>query len=300
VTVFAQPPNNSIWDLPHSNPRFCFYREFELDTYDIAIVWRHLSNVDLARRVAKQVFFWPHDIAVKGSYIIAQWLTGICYLSDYQRRQWVTVYPELADVENKVCGNGYDPQDFPLAETLDQRDPYLCVYASNYGRGLSELIKIWPIIHKEHPKLKLDIYYGREVWGAVSEAEAQEIIKQLESLKDSNVQEMGKVSHKNLAKVFQQASFLLYPCTKEETFCITAVKAQAGGCIPVITRLGALVETVSPEAFVDDIGGYLPLVRKALSAPPEELARRRAACIKFVRGKFTWSHSVDRAIKFLE
>jgi glycosyltransferase involved in cell wall biosynthesis len=53
-----------------------------------------------------------------------------------------------------------------------------------------------------------------------------------------------RVGQDELAKAFLEAKVWTYPTWFTETFCITAIEAQAAGCIPVTSALAALNETV--------------------------------------------------------
>jgi len=280
VHVYAQPGSTSLWSLPGSNPLYQHadgYDRTELE-FDATICWRH-ADFTRAAKHAKRVYFWPHDLP-RGKFELTG-LTGCFFLSEFQRRQYLAVMPELADIPYEMCGNGVDPGQFGLMEGLaraGKSDPDLgpdeigpltrkerlrsyikvghddsrrlsCVYASNYSRGLSQLLDIWLDVRKEFPTATLDIYYGRETWGTMSKEELDKLTKRIVAFKKRGVRERGKVGHKELAEAFLRSSILTYPCSNlSETFCITAVKAQAAGMIPVVTRKGALDETVRREA----------------------------------------------------
>jgi glycosyltransferase involved in cell wall biosynthesis len=65
-----------------------------------------------------------------------------------------------------------------------------------------------------------------------------------EALKKNEMFEYNRsVSKSILANNFRSASFLTYPSTFAETFCITLLDALASGIEPIITDLGALKET---------------------------------------------------------
>jgi 2-polyprenyl-3-methyl-5-hydroxy-6-metoxy-1,4-benzoquinol methylase len=58
------------------------------------------------------------------------------------------------------------------------------------------------------------------------------------------VTEHGRVSHGDLAKAMLGIQVWAYPTEFTETHCITALKTQEAGCIPVVTEVAALKETV--------------------------------------------------------
>ena len=246
VHVYMDPPTNSLWRLPCENPVYkdCDLYTRDSDEFDAVIVWRH-TQFHIAQQRSKNVFYWPHDVATHPFNVSA--LKGIFYLSEYHRKQMTGVCPALCPVPYVISGNGICLDHFKTPKSFT--NPYSCIYASNYARGLALLLEIWPEIRKEFPTATLDIYYGRQTWGTMSKENEQALIKRLEDMKELGVTEKGMVGHQELADAMQNASVLTYPCNVEsETFCITAVKAQAAGMVPVTTRIGALRETVHPKA----------------------------------------------------
>ena len=61
------------------------------------------------------------------------------------------------------------------------------------------------------------------------------------------------VSKYILANNFKSSSFLTYPSTFAETFCITLLDALASGIEPIITDLGALKETSNNFGKIIDL-----------------------------------------------
>src|SRR5690606_11836935 len=59
--------------------------------------------------------------------------------------------------------------DLDLHSSDVTRDKYKLIYASDYFRGLEQMLKYgWPIIKKEIPEARLDIYYGWTFFNLVS------------------------------------------------------------------------------------------------------------------------------------
>lgn len=296
VIVYADPPRDSIWSLPLANPRYlpekAFYREEE--PFDLVIMWRRTDFYTGAMR--GPVYFWPHDLPTHKFDV--GYLRGSLFLSQYHRLAFLKALPELSDIPSVICGNGVYLQHFPESpktSTIEGRKPHSCIYASNYSRGLSLLLDIWPEIRVEYPTATLDIYYGRQTWGNLSNDEMAKLTDKIEYLRDRGVTERGKVGHQELARIFASSSILAYPCiSPAETFCITAVKAQVAGMIPVTTRIGALAETVAPEAptvpFIhDNMEEYKQLL---LSTLREERTIDRNIFVNFGR-RFTWKKCTE-------
>ena len=122
----------------------------------------------------------------------------------------------------------------------------------------------------------------------------------INSYKSRGIIEHGKVGHRQLANIMCNTSIWAYPCTSlGETFCITAIKCQASGCIPVINRIAALNETVHPDApsipiliSIQQIEDYRKLLLDTLKRVEEDTTAERQKYIEFAK-KFTWSNSVN-------
>lgn len=133
-------------------------------------------------------------------------------------------------------------------------------YFSSYDRGLITLLEMWPKIREAVPDSTLDIYYG---WNGFDEAHRSnpkqmkwkwDVIRLLHDLKELGVAEHGRVSHEELAAEMKRIKVWAYPTSFAEINCITAIKAQAAGMIPVTTHCYALKETVLiDEPEVTDI-----------------------------------------------
>lgn len=286
VTVEANADDNSIWSNLHSNPRFV---NKNLDVkYDILVAWRRYESSQFKHR-ADKVYVWLHDSPHYNLKFIEN-VNGAFVLTKYHEQ----VHKRHLKVPSIICGNGVELDQFQNPMTIDNQ--YSCGYFSNYGRGLEILLDIWPDIKIKYPQATLSIYYGRNTYGAVDKETSDRIIKKLEALSDLDVYEKGCIGHKQLADEMSKLSLWLYPCnTYGETFCITAIKAQCAGMIPVTTRVGALAETVCDEAYTIDhvfneenIQKYKNMVLDVMSNVYFEVIRgKRLECIKFAR-QFSW------------
>jgi glycosyltransferase involved in cell wall biosynthesis len=312
VTLYLSPPDNSIWRSPFSNPRWLpedmYYAKENKDYYDLILMWRRF-DVDTGRKRSKVVFLWPHDSP--GSAVGATFpkFDGVCMLSEHQRRQFSRAFTKYDKIPYTICGNGIVPEQFN--EPMSFTNPYSVGYFSNYARGLAVLILIWPEIKEEFPEATLSICYGRETWGTLTPGALQSLVNKIEQYKNLGVTEHGKVGHLELASIMQRTSVWAYSANYQgngETYCITAVKCQASGCIPVTTRIGALNETVHPEApsspnitDMNSIQQYkeqlLRTLRRIRDSDPEVIKAERQKYIDFAR-EFSWAACVDKWLNF--
>lgn len=312
VKVFMDPPTNSIWSSPFSNPQWVhtdvFYDLNNKETFDLVIMWRR-PDVETGKHRGKKVILWIHDY-LEQKIDKFPLFDGIFFLSESNRQQY---YSQCADdiksIPNKICGNGVVLDQF--TKPMNFSNPYSIGYYSNYSRGLLILLLLWQDIRKEFPTATLDIYYGRQTWGCLTEQQLNMTINKIKELENSGVTERGKVGHQELADRMQSTSVLAYPCTAlGETFCITVVKAQLAGCIPVTTRIAALDETVHKEAPTvpfcrNEKEAYmyrdklLETLRRIRDSKPEDIVAERKKYIEFAK-QFSWEKCVDKWMDFYD
>src|SRR5690606_304644 len=147
-------------------------------------------DFNLFQNRAKKYYYWSHDVPLTEREIDG--CDGALLLSNYHKSTFIEI-----NVPYLICGNGVIEKDFQ--NPMLYKNPYSCGYYSNYSRGLSILLFIWPKIKEKFPKATLDIYYGRNVYGATSDMELERIIKNIKLLEHLDVKERGCVSHKELA-----------------------------------------------------------------------------------------------------
>lgn len=199
----------------------------------------------------KVSFLWVHDIHVgQPSGDLGRQLLKVdrffC-LSNWHKQFFLSTYPFIHPDSVIVTRNGIDPEFFNQAPTkIGQR----LIYSSSPDRGLGRLLELFPEIRAEVPEAELHVYYGFENWKKAAEGsgnrEHLERIAYFERAlaETPGVYHHGRVSKSKLAKAFMEAKVWAYPTWFTETYCITALEAQAAGCVPVTTNLAALPETV--------------------------------------------------------
>lgn len=134
----------------------------------------------------------------------------------------------------KVVGHGCYPERY---HSDGQKIKGLCIYTSSPDRGLDFLLNIWPRV-KDETGAELVSTYG------------------------------SGLSEKNMDDLYNFAQFWLHPGQGVELFCISGIKAQAAGCIPVVVPNMALAETIksgiltTEDKFADDL-------IQAIKNPPE-------------------------------
>lgn len=296
-----------VWGSPEYNDwpiqdKVLYFREelFKSNSskWRCLIVWRRYDAYEYYKRAEKR-YLWLHDYLSNSTDYTQclQNLDDVLWLSEYQRRQAIEFHVGFAKYKN-ICGNGVVAEQFRGEVS---RKPFRCIYASNYSRGLELLLRIWPIIKAHYPDASLRIYYGWNTWTNMGKDWHLTMHNLINDLRYLDVKECGNVDHNTLARKFKKASFWLYPCSYEETFCITAVKAQIAGAVPVcFTDLGALPETVKFGQLITKVdddkrqGQFLANVMAAFKIPETTLSTLRRQMSSVVSGVHTWENVANR------
>jgi len=162
------------------------------------------------------------------------------YLTDFNDRYLWTADPVILEpAQRRLCDGmfaisawhkrelmglniGYDKIGFiePGIEVSEptgvKRVSKQCLYASSPDRGLEFLESIWPDVLDSHSDATLITTYS----GVKSR------------------------TNKQMVRLYQQSDILAYPCMGQERYCITAIKAQIYGAIPVVIPHMVLTDTV--------------------------------------------------------
>lgn len=251
VTVY-----NSCGDYAgiYSGVEYINYMEFNPnDEFNYFIAWR--GNVLKNKLNTKFSAVWLHDVPQPGQFSKKDLdnIDKIIVLSEYHK----TLLPSfIPDYKVFISSNGINIKDFK--ESLEFRNPKRAIYTSSYDRGLVNLLNIWPDVKKEVPEAELHIFYGWDTWLKMEQIGVRNKNIRLaitEMMNQPGVFEHGRVGHKQLIKELNKSGVYAYPSHFEEISCISAMKAQACGCVPVTTDYAALAETVKIGIKIKGKGG---------------------------------------------
>jgi len=208
-----------------------------------------------------------------------------------------------------VLGNGVYLPYFHKKQ-VERRRTRL-IYSSTPQRGLAHVPRLYGLVKALVPDAELQIYSGYGVYSnggtfdSARESEWHDLRKQLEQLPDCEVHD--NVQQEALSCAFMQSSVLFYPCSFEETSCITAMEAQAAGCAIVTTRLAALTETVKNSGLlIEGMPGdphydnaFVQATCRLLRDDPSFL-ECSANGIERARLEFDWEAIARRFVSYLE
>ena len=184
------------------------------------------------------------------------------------------------------------PEEHFLARLLPSapvRTAHRAIWASNPTRGLEHLLTLWPEVRAAVPDATLDIFYGWELITALGLEQMKELLAfraaieaRVVELKDMGVTWRGRVGQDQLAREFVTAGVMAYtPVEFEEGACVSLLRAQAAGCIPVFVGTGALPETQPFQKYMIrttwSTGGRSQFIKAVVDAMQGQIDRAALA-----------------------
>lgn len=271
VTVYATPgekagfwrnneqvsahQDTQIYEKIYHTVEWKQYWEFNPDdTFDVVVVWRMPSFFDIDIKARKK-YLWLHDVMEKEEFTEERLdnLDKVIVLSEYHK----SLFPFIPENKIFLSSNGIEPKYFYVWEAIPrksiiERDPHRIIYMSSHIRGLALIYDIWPAIKKEVPDAKLDIYYGWESYISMNhnnpgnQPGGMNWMRMMQAWekKLDGVTDHGKIGQQEIVQEIFKSGVWAYPCPFPEIYAITAVKAQAGGAVPVASNFAALDETI--------------------------------------------------------
>lgn len=297
VDVFTNTP----WPGEHEGVNWYPFHAMRpsQDYYDHVVIWRYTDLIDEPWNCG-QLSVWCHDVQFQN-----QWsekrinkVDKVIFLSKFHREgaPWIP--------ENKVLysRNGLSPEYF--AEP--QNDPMRVCYTSNPTRGLLQVLKMWPEIRKE-TGATLHTYYGfteltkRALTERPIEAREMYEIQTLMASMEGIVNH-GMIGQKELSQETAKAGIWFYPTRFPEVSCISAMRAQAMGAIPICSDFAALKETVFTGVGVE-MSLQMEEISKSelikLINDPMRQSNIRGPMVASARVRFPWSGVAEQWIKEL-
>ena len=251
LTQIDNPPVTEVLYLPLKSLH-------HLGEVDVAIMARDW-NLGFLPVKAKKKFFWTGDSYDQfatygiGDTRIVNAFDGLFTVSDWHS-ETLCKASGFPLAKTRPLRNGVH---LPYFEGSETRNAKRLIYSSSPYRGLLFLISTFPAIKAKHPEAELHIFSGYDVY-AGAPGTPRNLLQEFEAMKtafgkiDGCVMR-GNIPQAELAQEMLQASILAYPNIFEETSCITAMEAKAGGCVIVTSDKGALKETVGSGGVL--IGG---------------------------------------------
>lgn len=298
VTVYANPGKLAgDFDGVEYRP---YYELNVNDKFNGLILWRGIGFADI-KPSAKFTVLWLHDVPNNPDFTeerLAQ-INKIAVLSEYHksllRMSKNGKFEKIPDEKIFLTANGIP--ELKISEV--KRNPHRMIYASSPDRGLIYLLKDWDKIREGVPDAELHIFYGFDVFDVMyKDNPAQQKWKEqmLVLMKQPGIFYHGRIGHEDLNKEYEKSAIWAYPTHFTEISCISGMKAQALGAIPVTTTLAALDETVKNglklDADITEKEAQKEYIENLISLMKDEKQQKdiRENMMKWAQSYFLWKN----------
>jgi len=251
--------NITFWNVGIANSNLKGIKHINIDTNNLEKINEEdidiLIFIGVSRTVPKikkclkkniPLIFWAHHSydqpamqGLKDQENIKN-ISAIIFVSDWQELS-VIAHLNLYNIKTSVIENGISPPFENLFKDLeefkDKKKELVGCYASTPFRGLKELLESSKFINFP---IKIKVFSSMKIYN-MPDHDYEELYSQLK--RSDKFIYYGSINKPELALEFRSSSFLTYPSTFEETFCITCIDSLASGMRPILTDLGALKET---------------------------------------------------------
>lgn len=224
------------------------YPEFA-GTYhiDVVIINRYCEYIAVSVLNNIKTYFVMHDTPrVNDIYILHHNFAGLLLISEWHKKQVLQYYPTC---ENRahVISYGIDVTQYP---TLSKKK-YMFIYPNFPNRGLYQLLLMWPRIIQKYPSAELHTFCNtKNTWCQEYWKDEMDQIDILLQQHKNTITNHGWVNGSTLRQFWATAHIWLYPCTFEETCCLTAWEAAASKTLVVTNHLAALKESVGGRGVI--------------------------------------------------
>jgi len=247
------------------------------------------------------VYLSLHDMIPNGEIIINhEKLKNIFVLSEFHKTEVDTMFPALQHL-TKVFGYGIDIDLFNYSE---QKTPLKFIYSSFVNRGLLQLLQMWDKIHAKYPTASLYIHCDIEhKWiQSILPDEITKIKDLLKKLDNHNIHYLGWTSKNELANTWKTADIMFYPCTFDETFCLTALESAISKTLVISSKRGALLNTVGDRGILIEGDATTEEWQKNALLLLFQCIENKAMKNYLVESNYQWAKELswkNRAIEFL-
>lgn len=180
-------------------------------------------------------------------------------------------------------------------------------YTSTPWRGLDILLDAWESI--DTTNCELHIFSSTKIYGTDFHSTVnhryQELFDRAKSM--NNVVYRDYTPNDELRQELTSFDILAYPCTFEETSCISVIEALSAGLKVICSNIGALPETTEGWADMYTIkvdkrfhtAKFSEMMRKAISdARSQETINKLKAQVDLYREKWSWSTRIHEWVDF--
>lgn len=201
---------------------------------------------------AENIYVFFHDLIPHETILYRNpKIKNIFCLSEWHKQHFDSIFPSWSDI-SKSLHYGMDQLDLPNLSESELDEPVRFIYSSFANRGLLVLLEMWRDIRSVFPTAVLDIFcdINHQWTNRFYPVVCLKIKSLLHDLANEGIRYHGWVDKKTLYRGWQRADIWLYPCTFQETFCLTALEAARTKTLAISPDLAALRDTVGDRGFM--------------------------------------------------
>lgn len=187
----------------------------------------------------ESVFLWLHDLQPFEPFfqVHRTKFKGVLCLSEFHRQKFLHDYKFLKDAVI-VTRNAIHPYRF--SENIE-KTPYSFIYTSSPDRGLDIAVNMFNKIVKTYPMATFNIFCDKSKMTI-------DLLYLISENKQITLHE--RISQNKIPHEYLKSSVWFYPTTFDETYCISALEAQAAGCLCVSVNKGSLTEIIGDRGIM--------------------------------------------------
>ncbi len=308
VTVYGDPEDTVKEEFDDGWIKYVSHYEFNPeDSFNVLIGWRNIGFYDNDWD-AKKTYLWLHDVQNPMEYTEERVdrIDKIFVLSKAHKETIINDWNSewLTDDKFLLTGNGINLEQFEINKP--ERNNKRLIWTSSYDRGLEHLLNMWPDVLEEVPEAELHIFYGWNLFDAVHKGNPERMAwkaKMQKKMKQDGIVHHGRVGQDTIVEETYKSGVWAYPTHFYEISCITAMKCQAAGAIPVVTDYAALQETVQHGVKIDvsEADIYEPEIKEKfveelteLLSDDDKQEEIREEMMGWAKDKFSWSNVADQ------
>lgn len=269
-------------------------------------IFNYISNADFNKKTIywNQLSYDQEAVQFLNDEDIKNRIDYFVFVSHWQAEIFRKTF-NIPGYKTWVIRNAALPLETKNFENLDEKIK-VC-YTSTPWRGLDILLDAWDII--DTTNCELHIFSSTKIYGTDFHSTVnhryQEIFDRAKSMK--NVVYRDYTPNQQLREELPTFDILAYPCTFEETSCISVIEALSAGLKVVCSNIGALPETTEGWADIYTIkvdptlhaAKFSSMLSKAISeARTEENILKLKSQVEIYKNKWSWDNRVNDWIEF--
>jgi glycosyltransferase involved in cell wall biosynthesis len=244
-------------------------KEQEVKSFTKNIFWTHVPSYMLPFEYER--YFILPELLDKIDMFLVQ--------SEFHRNNLSDYYGIDKD-RFHIVNNSFSPIEYKEKEG----DKITFIYISQSDRGLNALLQAFGKVKNKNIELIIHTCPCEEcICPEIISYDAKVILDQ-----DPRIKMMGFSTKEQYIDTLQKAHVYVYPCTFQETACISVMEAMSAGVMVITTDLGALPETTN---------GFAKII-KDCPITDEDISKREKEIVKIFTKEIKKSIKIIKNKKF--